>query len=310
MTVEGEDKRFLFYDQEGKEVVDKSPFLTDLWNYLSLKETSFLNKVSGSTEEPLDYSKILGPISTAHQDVKAVIMLLDSILSNMPPTVGCSKLAKSIADTNPIINFQAALYHESAQKLRQRAIRLKDQIFKDIQMNLIAKKYRDLGWPVEYSTRYGVWLVDYGYKARFVHFWEHIKSIEERDTFAIISPDGQLVFPSDHVCMRLTMNNKYKTPNIYSPNNESATLLAAQQSLIEMDFFESQIKPTLLELYSKAQVSTNQITVDSPSICIELKSFDETANLEPMPDLLRGIYEYLKDSANFNAQQYLSPLFK
>ena len=305
-----DDLRILRYDHEGKEVMDKNPFLTDLWNYLSLKETNFLTKASESAKESIDYSKIIGPLSSAHQDIKAVIMLLDSILSNPNTVAGCTKLAKSIPDTNPIVNLQASLYLDSAQKLRKRSALLKDQILNDIRMNLIAKKYKELGWPVEYSTRFGLWLIDYGYKARFVHFWEHIKSIEGRDTFAVISLTGDLVFPSDNACMRLVLNNRYATPNIYRENNESASLLAAQQSLIEMDFFEVQIKPTMLKIYPKAQISTNKIIVDSPNISIELRPYNESKDLEIASELLRGIYEYLRDPDGFDSQQYLSPLFQ
>ena len=304
-------QRILYYDRDGKPTRDKDPFLTDLWNYLSLKESNFLGKASGSAEESLDYSKILGPISAAHQDVKAVIMLLDSILANSVPLVGCTKLAKSIPDTNPIVNFQASLYLESAQKLRDRAALLKDQILNDIRMNLVAKKYKEMGWPVEFSIRYGLWLVDYGYKSRFVHFWEHIKSVEERDTFAVISPAGELVFPSDYACMRLVLNNQFITPNIYRGGNESAMLMAAQQSLIETDFFESQIKPAILKIYPKAQISTNHIIIDSPRIHIELRDYIvRSMNLEPNLELLRGIYEYLRDPAGFDPQIHFMPLLE
>src|SRR5947199_8982607 len=112
-----DDQRILRYDHEGKEIKDKNPFLTNLWNCLSLKETNFLTKSSESARESLDYSKIIGPISSAHQDIKAVIMLLDSILSNPNTVAGYTKLAKSIPNTNPTVNLQASLYLESAQKL-------------------------------------------------------------------------------------------------------------------------------------------------------------------------------------------------
>lgn len=304
--MEQDDNRILHYDGEGNPQMDKNPFLTNLWHFLSLKDTNFINS-NDKKDKELDYSNILGPISAAHQDVKAILLILDSI-SNPNTNIGFSKLGTSFKDTNPIINFQKSNYTETAVKLRLHANLLREQQLEDIRMSLVAKKFQQMGWPVEYSLKYGMWLVDYGYKARFCPFWEHLKTVEERSTYAVINRDETLLLPSKLENARLIFNRRI-TPNIYNHEiSEQKKLQHAQQSLIEVDFFEEKLKPALMQFYPKAQISTKKIIINSTNY-IELSSDYNEENVEIDSSLLRGIFEYLKNPINFDVKIALPNLF-
>ena len=286
-----ETDRVLFYEKDGAPVTDTQPYLTDLWQQLA--------KENETAKESLDYSKLLGPISAAHQDVKAVLTVLDHILSHTPqqlPTpLQPHKLSLPMPhDSEPALSTHSApLYLQAAHCLRTKADALEADLKRDAELAQFARELKAQGWPVQYSKPQGAWVVDYGYKCRFARFWEHLRTIEERGTFAIISAPYQLTFPATLQLTTLLINNKCAPKLCEDLEVEYIrNLKKAQQMLMERDLFEL-LKEELIQSYEQVQVATNRVQVNG-LITIELRlSSEEEMALEEDPRILQAIYDYI-----------------
>jgi hypothetical protein len=259
-------------DEEGRRDIAA---VAQLWQHLS-RHPEIAHSTTSDPPNGFDPARVFGPLALAHQQVKALLALVDRLLSDGKSASGLAfKLAKVEGDPRDKEHEREgidngmdlrAVYLQSATFMRAKAEELHRQFEQNERLNERAQFFRAQGFLVDWNAEQAAWMVDYGYRPLFAHFWAHLQPMAERGTYAVVnSLDGTLIFAKSIKPRRLTINGLFIFPSFARFDDSSACvndlkmLQRYQQSLMEEGFLHDVLCPYLLGHFPHARMHTANV---------------------------------------------------